>query len=363
MNQVSPPVMAGIVDCDIHPLPRSMGEVLQFLPERWRGYAAEYGMQMRAPFPAASTHPRMTPFTSRLDAWPPSGGPPGSDLDFMRAQHLDPNNVALGILQPLRPPAASHRNLDFGAALCTAVNQWQAEYFLAQEPRLRGSIVVHPEHPEAAVAEIARWARHPGFVQLTLPPRGSEPLGRRRYWPVLEAAAAHGLPVGLHVSGVSGHAVTAGGWPSYYIEEHQSLVAMMQATVASLVLEGVFERLPTLKVAMVEAGFAWVPPLAGRMDRAWRRLKSEVPALRRAPSEYLREHIWYTTQPIDEPERREDLIDLIDQIGWDRVMFSTDYPHWDFDDPAHILASGATAAQRQAVFRDNALGFFGVTLP
>ena len=354
--------VAGIVDCDIHPSARSPDDIFQFLPPRWREHAKSYGSNLRIVFPNTPAHPRMTPHTSRLDTWPPSGGPPASDLAFMRAQHFDAHDIAIGGLPPLRPAAASQRNVEFGAALCAAVNDWQREMLIGQEPRLRGSIVVHPDYPEAAVAEIERCVAKGGFVQVTLPPRGQEPLGRRRYWPILEAAASHGLPVGLHVSGVSGHAATAGGWPSYYIEEHHSLVELMQAVATSLTLEGVFEQFPALRIVLIESGFAWVPTLCERLDRFWRRLRSEVPHVTRPPSEYIREHFWFTTQPIDEPERREDLIDLFDQVGWDRIMFSTDYPHWDFDDPtqiAQMLGATVTQAQRDALFRDTARGFYG----
>ncbi len=351
----------GIVDCDIHPSPRHPEDVLQFLPERWRAHEREYGSHQRIVFSNTIPHPRMAPHTSRLDAWPPAGGPPASDLAFLREHYLDQYGIARAVLQPLRPNAANQRNAPFGAALCAAVNDWQADVLMADEKRLRGSIVVHPDDPELAVAEIERCARRPGFVQVSLPPRCQEPLGRRRFRPILAAAAAHGLPVGLHVSGVSGHASTAGGWPSYYMEEHHSLVEVMQAAATSLIVEGVFEELPGLRIVMIESGIAWLPSLRERLDRFWRRLRSEVPHLRRPPSEYLRDHFWFTTQPIDEPERPEDLLDLVEQVGVDRLMLSTDYPHWDFDDPAQILRELSPEARR-AVFRDNAHALYGERL-
>lgn len=352
-------VRTGIIDCDVHPLPANPSDIAQFLPKLWQEHGRVYGSHMRSVYSNTICHPRMTPYTARLDAWSPRGGLPGSDIEFMREQLLDRFSIACGILQPLRPAASSQRNLDFGSALCRAVNDWQFEVLLPQDRRLRASILVHPEDPAAAIAEIERCAGKRGFVQVSLPPRGLEPLGRRRYLPVLEAAAAHNMPLGLHVSGVGGHAATAGGWPSYYIEEHHSLVQMMQAVCTSLIIEGVFERLPTLRVVLIESGFAWVPALRARLDRAYLRLCSEVPHLRRLPSEYLRDHFWFTTQPLDEPERDDDLVDLCADIGWDRIMLSTDYPHWDFDDPSQLFRRGVTDAERSLVFRDNARTVYG----
>ena len=48
------------------------------------------------------------------------------------------------------------------------------------------------------------------------------------------------------------------------------------------------------------------------------------------------------------------MAEAMEWIGWDRVLFATDYPHWDFDDPAHALPLKLTEAQKRAVFVDNA---------
>jgi hypothetical protein len=62
-------------------------------------------------------------------------------------------------------------------------------------------------------------------------------------------------------------------------------------------------------------------------------LRHETPHLERLASEYLRDHVWMTTQPMEEPNPSAHLRDTIDWIGLDRLLFATDYPHWDYDDP------------------------------
>ena len=89
-------------------------------------------------------------------------------------------------------------------------------------------------------------------------------------------------------------------------------------------------------------------------------MRDEVPHLKRLPSEYIHDHIWVTTQPIEEPERREDLVEIFEWIGWDRVMFSTDDPHWDQDDPRHAFRTHIPDAQRRMIMRDNAIAFYGL---
>ena len=128
----------------------------------------------------------------------------------------------------------------------------------------------------------------------------------------------------------------------------------MQNTLTSLVFEGVFERFPKLKVVMIEGGFAWAPALCARMDKHWQHMRAETPHLKRPPSEYVREHVWFTTQPMEEPEKPEHLADIVEWLGWDRLMYSSDYPHWDFDDPRQTFKFRLTEEQKAKLFRDNA---------
>jgi uncharacterized protein len=346
-----------VVDCDIHPTLRSEKQMLPFLPSRWRDHYTTYRRNVRQGLHGTLTHPRMQ--VNRVDATPPGGGPPGSDLDFMRSQHLDLNNIEWGLLQALQPSGAAERNLEFGAAVASANNDWQIAEWIDKEPRLRGAIQVTQEYPEAAVREIEKRAHDRRFVQVSMSPRADEPLGRRRYWPIFEACERNNLPVGLHVPGFgAGYASTPAGWPSFYLEEHQTFAFIIMGVFTSMVLEGVFEEFPGLKLVLVEGGFAWVPPLAWRLDKHWEHMRSEVPHLKRKPSDYIREHVWYTTQPMEEPENPAHLARAIEWIGWDRLLFSTDYPHWDFDDPRMVLKVDVTNAQRRMIFADNAKHVF-----
>lgn len=346
--------LAGIVDCDIHPMLSSPDQIRQFLAEPWRRHFDDYGSFVPTPFASALPYPKASPALSRRDAWPPAGGAPGSDLAFMRDQHLDASNVALGMLQPLFPFAGPQRNLGFARAMCTAMNDWQQAEWTGPEPRLKASILVPQEDAAAAVAEIERRAPSPEFAQVLLSPRSAEPAGRERYWPIYEAAVAADLPVAFHVGGVNGRPATAAGHASYYFEEHHSHVQNMQALVSSLILEGVPERFAGLRVVIIEAGMAWVPALGWRLDRVWRRLRSETPGVKEPPSEYLRRHFWFTTQPADEPEHPQFLRDLFDWIGWGRILFASDYPHWDFDDPRTAIALPMSARERAAIMGGNA---------
>ena len=348
-----------IADCDIHPYPKSVkAEVYPFLEARWQRHHETYGMLRRQGFQVGPAYPKGQPDAARRDAYPPGGGKPGCDLPFMRSHHLDPQNVQLGILNPLQS-GQGLQNLDFAAAYCRAINDWQIAYWTSKEPRLKASVLVSYEDAPEAAAEIDRRAGDRNFAQVLLLSRTAEPLGARRYWPIYEAAERAGLPVGVHAFGYGGGPITSGGWASYYIEEMVGHAQASQSVLTSLVIEGVFEQFPRLKVVLIESGFAWLPPLAWRLDKLWKRLKEETPRLKRLPSEYIRDHVWLTTQPMEEPRPRHHVLDAIEWIGWDKLLFATDYPHWDYDDPAQALPLPLTEDQRRRFFFDNAAHVYG----
>lgn len=347
-----------IVDCDIHPTRAKPDELGDYMPARWRDYLRTIGVRLPQPYMGTNPYPRMSAGNGqRLDAFPPGGGPPGSDLDLMRRQHLDPNGVEYGMLQPLSAGSTT-MDQDFGAAFCAAVNDWQLDRWTGPEKRLRASLCITQEDTAAAIAEIERRKGDPSFSQIAVPPRSIEPFGRRRYWPLFEAAQHHNLPIAMHTHAYGPYPNGASGWPSFYIEDHYAWVNSMQTTIMSLVMEGVFERYPGVKVIMIEGGFAWVPSFCWRLDNHWSRMRSEVPHVKRPPSEYIREHIWFTTQPMEEPENPQHLLDVIRWIGVDHIMFSTDYPHWDFDDPRWVFKVRLPEDVQAKIFRDNAKALY-----
>lgn len=346
------------IDCDIHNSIPSDEALNPYLPDGWRRYCERFGLRNYRY--TGAYYPRANPNAARTDAWPPNGKPPGSDLPFLRQQLLDAWNVEVGVLNPLVDDGAQAQlHIDYGAAIATAINEWQIAEWLDPEPRLRASIVVPHEDAELAAAEIDQRSRDPRFVQILLLARTAEPLGRRKYWTLYEAAERNGLPVGIHFGGLGGHAITGSGWPSFYLEDHVGMPQTFQAQIASFVFEGVFERFPDLKVVIIEGGLAWLAPLMWRMDRAWEQLRAEVPHVRRPPSEVIREHIWLTTQPMEEPPIRGQFLQMLSYLDMDeRLMFATDYPHWDFDAPDQAFPARMPPDLERKIMAENARGLY-----
>ncbi|MEM7129312.1 MAG: amidohydrolase family protein [Chloroflexota bacterium] len=352
-NQAPTKEQGGIIDCDIH-ISMASGQALdKYLPERWNEHRRKYGFRYRYP---DLYIPRLYPSAARDDSWPPNGGPPGSDRAFMQEQLLDEWNIETGVLIPLFGP---QWDADYGAALATALNQWVVEEWLDPEPRFRSSIVAPYEDPDLAVLEIERCVSDSRFVQIALLGRTREPFGKRKYWPLFEAAARNDLPIALHFGGFGGWSLSGAGWPSFYLEEHVGMAQVFQSQITSLVFEGVFEHFPNLKIVLVEAGFAWLPSLMWRLDRSWEMLGDEVPNIKRPPSETVREHFWISTQPIEEPSQPHQFKQMLEQLDMnDRLMFATDYPHWDFDAPDRAIPATLPTDLKQAILVDNARALY-----
>ena len=353
--------MTGVIDCDVHTNLPSVAAFAAYLPERWRHVLTTYGLRRPGEVAEFPTRPRA--YASRTDSVPPSGGPPGSEVDFTREQLLDAWDLDFAIINPIPSALFGGEPGDYGTALIRAVNEWTLAEWLEPEPRLRGSICVGMDDPAAAAAEIARAAADDRFVQVLVNLRTREPLGTRRYWPIYEAACEHGLPLAAHVGGPSVNPYSTAGSPSYYFEYHAGYPQGVHGQVVSLIAEGVFEAFPSLQFVVQEGGFAWLPALMWRMDRSWRQLGDELPHLRHEPSHYIREHFYFTTQPVEEPERPAQFGELLEDMALDeRLLFATDYPHWDFDAPDSAIPRSVPEATRRAILGENAARLYGLTL-
>ena len=99
-----------------------------------------------------------------------------------------------------------------------------------------------------------------------------------------------------------------------------------------------------------------------RLDSAWSLLRSEVPHVKRLPSEYVREHVWLTTQPVEEPHKPEYFSQLLEQYGdmWSHILFASDYPHWDSDNPDMALPPLLSKATLEGIYYGNAATLYGL---
>ena len=132
--------------------------------------------------------------------------------------------------------------------ICAAVNDWLLDRWLEPDTtgRFLGTIRVNPEDVRGAVAEIERLADHPKMVQVGVPLQSREPYGKPMFEPIWEAAAAHGLPVAVHINGGNGvdHAPTFAGHAYTYPGYAAFMPLNSFVHLATLIIEGMFGRHP-----------------------------------------------------------------------------------------------------------------------
>jgi hypothetical protein len=132
----------------------------------------------------------------------------------------------------------------------------------------------------------------------------------------------------------------------------------MVANLVSMLETGVPVRFPDLQIAFMEAGTAWVPWVANRLDKEYIERRREVPLLQERPSHYVR-RFYYGTQPIEEPEQAGDVVKLFQLFdGENRAMFASDWPHHDFDHPQHVFGLPFSPEVRRKIMAENAIRFF-----
>lgn len=364
----------GLVDCDVHPhLRHGLKDLKPYLAPTWQrrigiGEAHAWSKDVYA---SQVSIPKNVFYINtagvlRRDAVPPDGSVPASDPGFVAKHLLDQHDISRAVLiggDMLGLGALP--DADLAAALAAAYNDWLTEVWLEADERYRAALVVAPQDPAKASEEIRRAGGRSGFVSVLMPLTNIL-MGERHYYPIYDAAAERGLPIAIHPNSVDGIFVTApsmaGGTPTYYVEWHTALTQVFQANVISLICHGVFERLPSLRVVVTEGGFAWLADVLWRLDQNTKGLRDETPWLKRSPSDYVFDHVRFTTQPFVEPKRPEHLHALCDIICAERtLMFSSDYPHWDFDDPVRALASMPEETRRR-VRSENAVELYGERL-
>ena len=359
------------VDCDVHPhLREGLSDLVPYMPSSWQkrlgaGHAEGWSKDVYA---SSFSIPKNVLYVNpvgvmRRDALPEDGSVPASDPAMVRAQLLDEfgidravliggNTLGLGAL----PDA------DLAAVIASAYNDHMTEHWLEYDERFRGALVVAPQDAEQAVAEIERVGDRAGMVQVFLPLMNVL-MGDRHYYPIYAAAAERGLPISVHPNSADGifakAPALAGGIFTYYIEWHTALTQIFQSNVISLTCHGVFERFPELRLIVAEGGFAWLPDVMWRLDKDWHSVRDEVPWLKRPPSEYILDHVKFTTQPFVEATDPDHVGRICEIIEADRtLLYSSDYPHWDFDNPRRALA-GLPEATRARIIGETAVELYG----
>ena len=347
-----------VVDNDVHPVPKR-GEFLDFIPEPYR---SQYFLRQKVGDTITYDAPDYNEARAmRMDAFPADGNFPGSDPEMAFRHVILEAGCDIAILEPGSPESLTP---EIAGARMTATNRWLDAKWLGREgnwhQRWRGSICAAIEDPAGAAREIEDWAGHPFMAQVLIHAEPKPSWGNPKYDPVWAAATRNNLTVACHLSrgAFENYPRPPVGWPSYNHDFMVTYSLLAANQVMSLIFDGVFERFPTLKIVLVEHAFTWILPLMWRMDAIYAARRGDLPQVRRKPSEYVYDHIFFSTQPLDYPEDKLELTRALEMMQADRLLlFSSDYPHWTYDDPTWVLKH-IPEAMRERIMNKNGIELY-----
>ena len=278
---------------------------------------------------------------------PPLGDRPEPPPPFLRSADearaaLDARGVDAALLIADRfVSLGAAQGVDYAVSIAGAYNRYLGERWLDPSRGLYGAALLPGQDPAAAAEELRRCAREAGFVAGLLSTVNVFPLyGDRSYEPIWRVAEETGTPIVFHGATVYG---TVFPYQLQQFEAASARGALSQplgaiANLTSLVTNGVLTRHPGLKLLFCEAGVAWLAFLAARLDGQRRHLPDELPEL---PSEQIGRQVWTTTHPFEGSTAG---------VAPDRLLYASDYPHFDSEGPAPELPPAALGKTARSLF-------------
>ena len=274
---------------------------------------------------------------------------------------LDKGGVDQTVLYPTLGLFLSFlRDRQWAVALCRAYNTFLHEQFVKVSPRLQAVALLPIQDPEAAAVELQRAVRELGLVGAMLAADGQHVLGDARFHGIYEEAQRLNVMLGIHASGSHLGGAGVDLFPSF-IQTHTCSHAFGQMRqLTSIIFEGVPEKFPRLRVAFLEAGCGWAPYWMERMDDEYAKRRSEAPALKKLPSEYVRSGTIYFSCEADEWL----LPQALKLVGENQIVYASDFPHWDNSYPGSLdeikNRGDLNDGQKQKILGANARRLYGL---
>ena len=250
-----------------------------------------------------------------------------TDLD-QRIAEMDAFGVDMHLLG-ITSPGVQAFDADLGTALAAIANDTLAAAIARHPTRFAGLAAVAPQNPQAAAREVERAVNtlKLGGVIVNSHTHG-EYLDDPKFWPIFEAAVACDVPIYLHpafpadamIGPYSDYGMMGALW---------GFGAETSLHVVRMIMGGVFDAFPTLKIVLGHLGEAvpfWLDRLDNRYHNILRRGGLEplgMKRLERLPSEYFRTNFWITTSGMMSDAPLEFCLGL---FGPERLMFAIDYP-------------------------------------
>ncbi len=297
------------------------------------------------------------------EAWDRSfGGTLGKRNEEPKTQlaDMDVEGIDVQVIFPSHLSLNVEKETNLATDIARAYNDWLAEFCAADNRRLKGVAMVALQDIPAAILEVRRAVEQLGFVGVMMPTNvRDQDIGRREFWPFYEEVERLGVGLALH-GGIRAAERMHGRFDSFIAVHSVSFPFECMAAVTGLIFAGVPEKFPKLRIAALEACCGWVPFLMDRLDEEFEKRGSrEAPLLKRKPSEYMSSDQFFYAFELEEST----VPYVIQRIGADKLLYSSDYPHWDTSWPNTVKMfkgrDDISDADKQKIAWDSPQKFYG----
>jgi uncharacterized protein len=283
----------------------------------------------------------------------------------VQLEAMDLEGIDVAVLYPtrgLRALVVDDIEADFAAAIARAYNDWLYDFCQQDPKRLIGAGMISPYTMRDAVDETRRCAQELGFraVFLRANPLVSHQWHDDYYEPLWQALEEFGLSLGFHEStGTGKRHIGERLEPNLMLRRVYAQPLEQMLVLGSFCAGGVLARHPKLRVAFLEANCSWLPWLLWRLDEGWDR-EGDVwaPDLTLLPSEYFKRQCVVAVEP-DEVTVKY----VVDHMGTNTIVFSTDYPHGDSKYPEavdHFLQLPLANEAKRNILWDNCAAYYAM---
>ena len=227
-----------------------------------------------------------------------------------------------------------HPDPDIVTAMTFAYNRWFTKTILPHETRVKTLLCLPFHDPDASIKMIQEFGETPGVVGFMITSQRHAGVHKNMYMRIYRELEERGLPLAFHAGPSWGDTMTT--TMNRFLSVHSmSFVTCNMTHMTNWIVNGLPERFPKLKVIWIESGLAWVPFMMQRLDHEYLMRQSDAPLLKRLPSEYIQE-MYFTSQPLEVtiPHMLEATFKAVHAET--QLMYSSDWPHWDFDVPSRI---------------------------
>ena len=243
-----------------------------------------------------------------------------------------------------------------------AFNRWLIDKIIPQEPRIKALVYLPFNDPEACIRTVEEFGDREGVIGVTVTSTRFRAVHDNAYMRLYAMLQERGLPLTFH----SGY-----HWGDESMKQCNRFISMHALSfvhynmlhMTNWVINGLPERFPKLKTVWIESGLAWIPFLMQRLDHEYMMRTSEAPLLKRPPSEYIRE-MYFSSQPLERSNMKltQSTFEAINAET--QLLFSSDWPHWDFDLPNTISDLPFLSEQaKRNILGLNALQLFNLPVP